>query len=325
MKAWGRTIFVVAAALALFALPTTTEAKRGYFKSSSGYRVELHLKGTNGYSIRIAGGKSGYIYVDAEKKPMAASYLVADRSKDSGIRARLPGVGGVSVRFRPKGKPDEVPLPDNCKGRGNLIQHGVFVGRIHLHGERGYTDVDAQRAKGKVVHSFKKVCDNDSSGIDFAGDSKLTLLSASTRRGRGNLSLDAFQVTSRQVPGLNGTSVMASLFTKRGPMLTTKSAFSSAGLGALQLGEPAGSLQSATLSPPGPFTGTATFQRISKTSSTWEGSLSVELPGVGPVSLASPKFSSLLCIERRCAGTEDGSSAIVTVGRAPRPGPWPVR
>ena len=64
---------------------------------------------------------------------------------------------------------------------------------------------------------------------------------------------------------------MASLFTKRGPMLITKSVFSNAGLGALQLAEPAGSLQSAALSPPSPFTGTATFQRISKTSSTWRG------------------------------------------------------
>jgi hypothetical protein len=325
MKAWGRAIFAVAAALAVFALPTTVEAKHGYFKSSAGYRVELHLNGTNGYSIQIAGGKSGYIYVDAEKAPARASYFVTDQSTGSGIHARLPGVGGVSVRFRPKGKPDEVPLPDNCRGRGNLIQHGVFVGRIHLHGEQGYTDVDAQRAKGKVVHSFKKVCDNDSSGIHFAGDTKLTLLSASTRRGRGDLSLTAFQVVSRRVPELSGTSIMASFTTRRGSMLTTKLAFASASLDALQLAEPAGSLQSASLSPPGPFTGTASFQRTSKTSSTWEGSLSVELPGLGQVSLAGPKFSSTLCIERRCAGTEDGSSSIVTLGRAPRPGTWPAR
>ena len=59
MKALGRAICVVVAGLTLLALPTAAEAKPGYFKSSAGYRVELHVRGTNGYAIRIAGGRSG--------------------------------------------------------------------------------------------------------------------------------------------------------------------------------------------------------------------------------------------------------------------------
>jgi hypothetical protein len=71
---------------------------------------------------------------------------------------------------------------------------------------------------------------------------------------------------------------------------------------ALEFSEPP---RSATVTPPEPFTGTATFRQESADQFSWAGDLAVELPGSGEVSLAGPKFETALCLERSCRGDEE--------------------
>jgi hypothetical protein len=56
----------------------------------------------------------------------------------------------------------------------------------------------------------------------------------------------------------------------------------------------------ATVAPPAPFSGSATFERASSTRSTWLGDLALELPGFGRVRLAGPKYRSLVCRGNHC-------------------------
>jgi hypothetical protein len=49
--------------------------------------------------------------------------------------------------------------------------------------------------------------------------------------------------------------------------------------------DPPGVLEDATVQPPYPFTGSATFHLDSAHSSSWTGTLAVEMPGIGPVSV----------------------------------------
>jgi hypothetical protein len=51
------------------------------------------------------------------------------------------------------------------------------------------------------------------------------------------------------------------------------------------------SLSSATIAPPAPFSGSATFQQIDDHTSRWEGSLSVPLPGLPVTPLTGRSFS----------------------------------
>jgi hypothetical protein len=66
---------------------------------------------------------------------------------------------------------------------------------------------------------------------------------------------------------------------------------------------PAGTLEDASVSPPAPFHGSATFHLDSPTSANWTGALSVELPGVGSVPLAGDGFWSALCEDATCTKT----------------------
>ncbi|HEX4751855.1 MAG TPA: hypothetical protein VH268_03070, partial [Solirubrobacterales bacterium] len=59
----------------------------------------------------------------------------------------------------------------------------------------------------------------------------------------------------------------------------------------------------ATLAPSSPFSGSATFELTSPTKASWSGDLAVELPGLGKVPLAGPKFYSGLCEGEICTKT----------------------
>jgi hypothetical protein len=70
----------------------------------------------------------------------------------------------------------------------------------------------------------------------------------------------------------------------------------------LDLGESAFP-ESATVAPGQLFTGSAAFALLGPKSSTWAGDLAVTLPGVGPVRLVGPRFSSVICVDADCRGS----------------------
>jgi hypothetical protein len=66
---------------------------------------------------------------------------------------------------------------------------------------------------------------------------------------------------------------------------------------------------SATVAPPAPFSGDASFHWVPGMSAEWSGSLSVDLPGAGTVPLTGPPFKSELCLNRRCVGQPRASAS----------------
>jgi hypothetical protein len=56
-------------------------------------------------------------------------------------------------------------------------------------------------------------------------------------------------------------------------------------------------LRTATVQPPAPFSGSASFERVARGRKTWTGDLSVSLPGRPGVSLAGPEFEPALLHE----------------------------
>jgi hypothetical protein len=315
MRAWGTLLCLVCAGAAALALPGMAAAKPGYFVSRPGQQSELNLRGSHGYRFQIAQTQPGSLYVITRKRKASVTYFVHPRrSAGEGIVATLPGVGRISTRFRPIGRAMERDPPDNCEGHGSLVQRGTFVGAIQLVGEQGYTEVDATHVRGKVTRSFRRVCDNRGGLVNFP-PIRFSILSASSKRGHENIGFFAARSESKDQPTLNSVVFSASSAEQRGSMLVDRSIFA---FGRLETFAVDG-LQSASLSPPQPFTGTASFQQISPKAGSWTGSLSAELPGIGPVALTGPEFSSALCNGQRCVGTGDGSGIQIAVAGRPRP------
>jgi hypothetical protein len=300
MKATWKAIPLTICAAALLALPGAASARSDQFTISASREAEFKLGASNGYRVEVDSVAQQGTDLFATKGKVEATYEVkGGLTSDNGIDAKLPGVGEITVKFKPSGPPRELPPDRNCKGRSDLIRAGVFRGTIEFEGEGGFTKVETGSARGTVFESFKQVCKIGSSGKELS-DSQLTLLDATNDHESEDLVVSASTFVSHSKPKFAIASIEANLSSQRHGMTVNRSVSSLGHLNLLKLTGPGGSLQSALVTPPPPFTGTGSFQLTSKTSATWTGTLSVEFPGTGPVSLAGPQFSPSLCVEFHC-------------------------
>jgi hypothetical protein len=288
-------LLAVGAALIVLAPPGSSEAKT--FRIPPGQVSTVTVRGSNGYRITIEQSQ-GRASLTAGTSRSSATYVTAARPiGGGGIGARFPGLGRVSLRFEPSGKPRKVPAL--CRGRRSIEQPGVFRGRIEFRGEMGFTHVAAAQARGHVLHTFASVCH----GLDRnpIRSPNWNTLETSSRSDRGRL---AFQVV--EIPGTGPiptlTFFSASTFERRRGMAIIRSVNRSTRHNDFAIAGPSGQPESATIAAPTPFHGNATFHAVPGKAGAWEGAISVELPGAGTVELTGAPSQSQLCLGRRCVG-----------------------
>jgi hypothetical protein len=316
MKPKGRVLVLLCGLLVSLMLAASAQAD---IVTSEGRTAEAHLAGTHGYHLKIS-ADSGFFFVTATKGRASVSYLLT-RTKFEGERldARLPGVGRIALRFHERERGHEA-RPAYCHGPAPVVRRGVFTGWVRIRGERDYTLAESRHVRGKIVHSFASKC-----RLPFRerrGSSTFKRLEAQATRGRGLLTFSAIEFP---LTGLKHLLFLQGSFAhQRGPMFISNSISApTEKAAAMTVDTPP---RSATIDPPQPFTGTATFQQKSAKDFSWTGDLAAELPGIGEVAFAGPGFESSLCVGRRCRGEldESGTSiAIITsTAAAPTPSPW---
>lgn len=320
----GRSTWaVVAAALVLLALPAGAAAKPGFSVEGPRRWSEFTLRGTDGYRISVSavsasGKRARNVLITASKgqRDMVQYAARGLSAGDGSIKTKLPGVGRIAVRFNEL-KVSREAVADNCEGRADVIRHGVFEGRIELRGEHGYTSVHGRSAPGTIRQSFRQVCDQREPGHRQAGGGNSfhleTLLAG--REGQRTLSFSVSRFNFG--PKFGGPSVFfsASSSTQRHGFFVSASVSAEGEPGSFLTPDPAGALEDASVSPPAPFQGSATFHLDSPTSASWTGTLSVELPGVGDVPLAGTGFWSALCEDATCTKTlPPGIRVLVSAG-----------
>jgi hypothetical protein len=273
--------------VALLALPGAAIAKGGSFVTGPSRTVELRLRGSNGYSISVSGDRET-VTLTAESKGSSASYTTKGFASATRIKARLGRLGRVSMRFHSHGGPKRTPPPKGiCRGVAETVESGTWVGQIQFRGEQGYTAAHATRAKGAITNSPKQTCSIHGGKEGNFPDFQATILNAASDA-RG---IFATSFSSEDRPSLNGSGVAASLFEfhRRG-LSIIRSISTDPKSDAIALNEEGGHITSATIAPPAPFKGTATFQRTRGSEGSWTGTLAGDFPGRGEVPLAGPKF-----------------------------------
>jgi hypothetical protein len=311
-------LLVAIATTALTASPVAS-AKPGFTIVPPRRSSQLTVRGTHGFGITIR-RIAGHVELSAEQRIVSATYTVRrERGPLDGIKATFPGLGSVSVRFHPSGRPKRGPA--FCKGRRPLTQYGVFRGVIRFEGERGFTQIARQNARGFVYRSFKEACSSsrNSGGFPFYS------LAESARSGGRLTAFNALRGIDENAI-LDSALYSAFRSERRHGMTSVRFAIVSAGLDTFTIAGSPDRPESATVAPPPPFSGTATFQASPGTLAKWEGTLAVDLPGIETVSLIGPQFRPVLCRERRCLGKPDrGESASpVTQFLRSRPSAWPL-
>jgi hypothetical protein len=297
----GRSLSVVlVAAAALMASPVAS-AKPGYFVWPGQRSSQLTVKGTEDFKITIT-RTLRHVELSASNGSTAAIYIVRSaRDSMDVIEATFPGLGRVSLRFHPQGKARRET--SFCKGRASIRQMGLFRGAILFQGERGFTRVATARARGFVYRSFKEVCEGPvGHGRSVPGYS----LTAGTRSHGRLVAFNAFRSTKELLTD-GETHHFANVQERRNGMRISRVAVTEAPPSTFVVEGLVVPPRSATVTPPSPFSGTASFRASPSGPIEWQGTLAVDLPGGGIVPLVGPSFGSELCLNRRCVGRRSGT------------------
>lgn len=270
-----------------------TEASAGTLTFSSPARSDLSLNASDGYSVTVEriGRKVSLTAFRQQGKAFAfASYTVRGRASQTRIEASFGKLGRVSVKLKTKRVKRSSP-GKGCAGKVAITRFGVFVGRIRFRGEGGYTTVDARRAHGQASSAIRETCpfplsQSQPSARTSAARRHPPELIASLGRRLGFVA----QAPSRST-GLKSIVFEAGASERRGRIDIFRAVST--------VGGPAGyafaqDLSSATVRPPSPFGGEATFRRERRGSASWLGTLSVSFPGREDVRLTGPRFSAKL-------------------------------
>lgn len=341
MTAWGRLVVLVCAATALLALPASAAAKPGYVVDRALRISVVTLPESGGYSVSVVGAGSRLVGITVSNlrfskgttSDVSASYIVRGRVTDERIEGNFGNRGSVSVRFEPEEPPEAGTFPSNC-GTESTWQDGHFTGAIRFEGENGFARARASKASGFVIRRPRAVCKRRSGGEDRTArktPSGTSLRAISSRYPRApwfSVLEDRSSRRRESVP-IEVTQYDAGTTERRRRMTIYRSASANTSPDTFEVTPLGSSPVIASVEPPAPFSGAATYERKSGGAVIWSGDLAVDLPGRGKVSLVDSTYRARLCRSVACACPIDGCSISVGAGSgqlsraaAPTPSPW---
>lgn len=220
----------------------------------------------------------------------AASYETKGSLAGDRVRVRFGNRGRIAVVFRPSGRVKRRFPPTRCEGRPKVTRFGVFVGTIKFRGEQGYTGVDATRVQGQMRTTSRWRCRRGrSAAARELGLFDRDRISLDVTAARSRTSLE---ISATRPPEEHGdTSFSVTRIERRGSMVISRILLVDGRERTFVFGE---ALDSATVAPPPPFSGSATFALEPDGSSAWRGSLRVDLPGAEGISLANDTYTARL-------------------------------
>jgi len=273
------------------ALPATAPA-------AGGFDLGFQVAASNGYTLNV-GGYDATATISAAKadggdpgRRAWSTYVARGKVSPTAMHASFGALGRVDVRFRPTGPTRYGRRHDRCIGPHRYtIRPGAFVGSLRFRGEGGYTSANVHRVTGKIVTPRRLIC-RDTLIEEIEAESqggrrkhgKVTRLYSFLRSGLTAMLFSAeerdgkagFFAAVEQTVGSLG--VFRGVFVRASPAtFTADNALSLAGV-----------------TPPPPFSGSASFQRGPTGAKSLAGSLAVSFPGAPNLSLTDPRFKTQL-------------------------------
>jgi hypothetical protein len=274
--------FALLPGVALGSSPVTDPAE-GPLVAEAGFR----LQGSHGYSIAIIafgreGASRGTIDITVSRGKEGVSYSATSTVTAQAVRADLGHLGRVDVIRRPSGAMKTVR--PKCLHEDETYESGIYEGLIEFNGEEGYTHAMANAAPALpagVVFASHGPCGQGYGEAISANEPGARLRGLSFAGGR-TLSLQVTKNSQRAK-----TVFTASLKERDNGIRITRELSGVAPAGAFRF-DP--SLETAVLSPPAPFAGSASLARSKNSfSPTLTGDLALDFPGRSAVALTGSR------------------------------------
>jgi hypothetical protein len=252
---------LAASAIALPAVAETLSPPGGFrLGASNGYTLDV-------LSVHKPETERGEVLVLAHARRSAVLYFAHAMVSDTSIEADLGAVGRIDVDFVSSGR--ERTERSKCGGKSVAVDSGDYVGTIDFSGEQGYSEAHATTVRGDAQFALSLVC-GKSGDEGFGGHSPGALLRA---HNRGST---RFEFEARKNGPSRPARFNASIHERRGSLLIDRGVAAEARPGAFDFNVPDGT---ATVAPPAPFDGGATYSRDSEGRVRWRGHLTVDFPG----------------------------------------------
>ena len=288
---------------------------------------ELSLRGTNGFKLKVTLTDRHRLGVQAIHTDFAHRTIttvayglpVHQRQGSDDIKARIGSLGRIDMRFVPERTKKDRPGSTRCTGGELTTEIGHYVGSFSFHGEGGYTRAQAHRAAGRIkTQSFgkcpppkqvKAIQREEAESVGKLEEEErakrseedgLTEVEVKARGGKVVFTAARIDVAAGGRKGSSANFVAVGQ-RQRGPIREV----SLVGLLAVKASTfEVPDLQNPTaeaiLSPPSPFSGSATFGAESPQPGNWTGDLKVDLPGFGPVPLTGAGVKASICQAAAC-------------------------
>lgn len=301
---------VIAIALAAAVLAEPVAAAPGYHVVPAGHVTRFQLMGEGGYRIQVSANHRRNVRLEVSRDGVTSAYRIrGGRAERYGIDTKLAGLGAIDVAFTPSGRARRLARDPTCDGPRPVVETGVVRGRIRFQGEGGYTSVAAHRVKAEVLSWPRQRCRVFEAG-NFPRPRKrvasFTALSTSA-----SAEFRAAKYSRRFRPAARQVQFAVYFGSQRGRLLIHRSVFATADATSFRRPSLRSQPEHLVLTPPPPFTGTASFERTPESTFSWTGTLAVEVPGLPPLPLTGPDYEASFCVLRACIGqTATGASTV---------------
>lgn len=300
-RAWGIGAAALSVAIVL-AAPTPALAS-GTYVWGPGYVTYATVRGTHGFKVKFAAGSRGGLKVTADGEGSTTSYEARTASVAPGrVSGDLGGRGRFNLRFVPVGQPEALTIPRWCTAPHHTSrQRGYLVGRYRFRGERDYTQVRGRRLPAALESWPRLHCHYLKERFHPLRQPR-SAVGAWRHQVRFGASL--FHRHARP-PGRR-VSFRAAVTERRGDVTIHREAKVAASERTVAFPGGPKLPEEIEVTPPAPFTGSATFTRTPESTFAWIGDLAVHFPGIAPVRLAGPRFAARMCAREACLSQEPG-------------------
>lgn len=268
-----------------------------------GYVTYATVSGTHGFEVKFAAGSRGGFKLTVGGEGSTTSYETRAPSVGPGrVSGDLGRRGRFDLHFVPVGKPEALTIPRWCTAPHHASwQRGYLVGRYRFRGERDYTQVRGHRVPA-ALESWPRLRCHYSEEPFHPLRQPLANVGAWWHQVRFGASL--FHRHARP-PGRR-VFFRATLTGRRGDVTIYREAKVAASERTVAFPGGPKLPEEIEVTPPAPFTGSATFARTPESTFTWTGDLAVNFPGIDPVRLAGARFAARMCARRACLSQEPG-------------------
>jgi hypothetical protein len=273
------SLSLILAAVMSFAAPA---AAAQY--APGGFRLEA----SNGYSIHALAfdgdqrGEHDGLLLFVSRKDSGATYFVRRgvQVTETTVAADLGKLGSIDLEFVPSGKTRVERSA--CNPQPIEVDSGFYEGRIDFEGEERYTEAHRTRARGEIRLQVSLICGGgrDEGSGGHAPGARLRL---QRRWDGGHLKFEATKNSPTRP-----SRFRASIEETRDGLAIDRGVEAATGPGGFEFDVPN---QSALLSPPSPFSGSASFQGSKAGVGRLEGQILVDFPGRSGVSLGRTRGS----------------------------------